>query len=98
MTTRVRGVFSPVVTPFNADLSVNFEKLVQQCRWLQDNHVGIAILGTNSEANSLSLTERLDMIDALFEAGINPQKMMPGTGACDLPTAIRSKEHRSEFQ
>jgi len=96
MTTRVRGVFSPVVTPFNADLSVNFEKLVQQCRWLQDNHVGIAILGTNSEANSLSLTERLDMIDALFEAGINPQKMMPGTGACDLPTAIALTKKATE--
>src|SRR5690625_864921 len=96
MTTRVRGVFSPVVTPFNADVSVNCEKLVQQCRWLQDNHVGIALLCTDSEAHSLSLTERLDMIDALFEAGINPQTMMPGTGACDLPTAIALTKKATE--
>lgn len=89
MAQRIRGVLSPVVTPFQKDGTVNLEKFVNQCQWLQANDVGLAFLGTNSEANSLSLDERLDMMDALLEAGVSPAAMMPGTGACDLPTAVR---------
>lgn len=87
-TERIRGVLSPVVTPFQADGSVDLAKFVTQCRWLLSNDVGLAFLGTNSEANSLSPSERLRMMDALLEAGVNPGSMMPGTGACDLPTAV----------
>lgn len=89
MNERIRGILSPVVTPFRDDGSVHLEKFVRQCRWLQSHDVGLAFLGTNSEANSLSPEERLEMMDALLDAGINPAAMMPGTGACDLPTAVR---------
>lgn len=89
MSQRVQGVLSPVVTPFRSDGSVDLQKFVKQCQWLQANGVGLAFLGTNSEANSLSPDERLEMMDALLEAGVNPAAMMPGTGACDLPTAVR---------
>ena len=85
---RIRGVLSPVITPFHADGSVDFDKFVSQCRWLLSHEVGLAFLGTNSEANSLSPGERLQMMDTLFDAGVSPAAMMPGTGACDLPTAV----------
>lgn len=88
MTTKIRGVLAPVVTPFHADGSVHFERLLAQCHWLCRHGVGLAVLGTNSEANSLSLEERLQMLDFLVNEGIDPKAMMPGTGACDLPSAI----------
>jgi len=89
MTERIRGILSPVVTPFRENGGVHLEKFVRQCRWLQSHGVGLAFLGTNSEANSLSPEERMEMIEALLDAGVNPAAMMPGTGACDLPTAVR---------
>ncbi len=51
------------------------------------------MFGTNSEANSLSLGEKLGLLDALFDAGIDPARMMPGTGACALPDAIELTGH-----
>lgn len=88
MSTNIRGVLAPVVTPFHADGSVHFERLLAHCHWLRSHGVGLAVLGTNSEANSLSLEERLQLIQGLVDEGIDPKAMMPGTGACDLPTAI----------
>ena len=85
--TRIRGVLSPVVTPFDRDLRPDGERLAAHCRWLLDNDVGLAVFGTNSEANSLSLTEKMGLLDDLVEAGLPPSRMMPGTGACALSVA-----------
>jgi 4-hydroxy-tetrahydrodipicolinate synthase len=83
-----RGVLSPVVTPFTADLRPDAARLVHHCRWLLDNDVGLAVFGTNSEANSLGMSEKLGLLDALVEAGIPPVRMMPGTGTCALPDTV----------
>ena len=50
---RISGVLSPVVTPFGSDLAPDAERFVRQCRWLLSQNVGLAVFGTNSEANSL---------------------------------------------
>ena len=55
---RITGVLSPVVTPFGADLAPDPERFVPQCRWLLSQNFGLAIFGTNSEANSLSVEEK----------------------------------------
>lgn len=83
------GVLSPVVTPFKADLSPDADKLVRQCRWLLSQDCGLAVFGTNSEANSLTVEEKLDLLDTLVDAGIDAARMMPGTGACAFPDAVR---------
>jgi hypothetical protein len=67
---RFRGVMSPVLTPFNADLTPSPTRFVKHCRWLLDQEVGLAIFGTNSEANSLSVKEKLTLLDALLAAGL----------------------------
>ncbi len=90
---RISGVLSPVVTPFNADLSPNPQRFVRQCRWLLSQDVGLAVFGTNSEANSLSVEERIALLDQLVDAGIDPARMMPGTGCCALPDTVRLTAH-----
>jgi 4-hydroxy-tetrahydrodipicolinate synthase len=85
---RIRGVLSPVLTPFNADRAPAPERFVRHCRWLLDQDVGLAVFGTNSEANSLSVAERLRLLDTLLEAGLPAARMMPGTGCCALPDSI----------
>ena len=85
---RMKGVFSPVLTPFNADLSPDPDRFARHCRWLIEQDVGLAVFGTNSEANSLSVGEKRSLLETLVAAGIPPGRLMPGTGACALPDAI----------
>ena len=92
-TKRIGGVLSPVVTPFKADLSPDPERFVRQCRWLLSQSVGLAVFGTNSEANSLSVDERIDLLDRLVGAGVDPARMMPGTGCCALSDSVRLTAH-----
>lgn len=90
---RIRGVLAPVVTPFNKDLSPDPERLVAHCRWLLTQNCGLAVFGTNSEANSLAVDERMALLDALFAAGIDAARMMPGTGCCALTDSVRLTKH-----
>jgi 4-hydroxy-tetrahydrodipicolinate synthase len=90
---RIRGVLSPVVTPFKPDLSPDPERFVRQCRWLLSQNVGLAVFGTNSEANSLSVEEKVELLDRLVAAGLDPARMMPGTGHCALPDSVRMTAH-----
>jgi len=93
MAQRITGVLSPVVTPFKADLSPDTERFVRQCKWLAANNVGLAVFGTNSEANSLAAGERMELLEKLVEAGVAPARMMPGTGCCALTDSVRLTAH-----
>ena len=87
------GVLSPVVTPFKADLTPDAGRLTRQCRWLLSQECGLAVFGTNSEGNSLSVEEKIDLVDALVDAGLDTGRMMPGTGACAIPDTVRLTAH-----
>lgn len=90
---RFRGILAPVITPFGSDLSPDAERLVRQCRWLLKRQVGLAVFGTNSEGNSLSVDEKIDLLDRLVDAGIEPRQMMPGSGCCALSDSVRLTRH-----
>ena len=89
----LQGVFSPVITPFNRDFTVDHKKLVNQCEWLISQEVGLAIFGTNSEANSLSVDEKIFLLDKVIDYGIDPGKLMPGTGCCSMTDTIKLTKH-----
>ena len=86
--TRIRGVLAPVLTPFGDDLRPDAGRLVRLCRWLLAHDVGLAVFGTTSEANSMSVSEKLALLDALTVAGIPTTRMMPGTGCCAMPDTV----------
>ena len=86
---RITGVLSPVVTPFKADYSPDPERFVRQCKWLSSQNVGLAVFGTNSEANSLAVDEKLVLLEKLVGAGVDPARMMPGTGHCAISDSVR---------
>ena len=90
---RITGVLSPVVTPFTRDLAPDPEKFIRQCKWLLSQNVGLAVFGTNSEANSLSVDEKMVLLEKLVSAGVDPSRMMPGTGHCALPDSVRLTAH-----
>jgi 4-hydroxy-tetrahydrodipicolinate synthase len=91
--TRISGVLSPVVTPFNDDMSPDAERFVRHCRWLVANNVGLAVFGTNSEANSLAADERMDLLEKLVASGVDAARMMPGTGCSALTDSVRLTSH-----
>ena len=90
---RIKGVLSPVVTPFNSDLSPDPQRFIAQCQWLISQNCGLAIFGTNSEANSQSVSERLELLEALVAADLDTTRMMPGTGCCALTDTVRLTKH-----
>jgi 4-hydroxy-tetrahydrodipicolinate synthase len=90
---RIRGVLAPVVTPFKRDLSPDPKRLIAHCRWLLGQNCGLAVFGTNSEANSLSADERIALLDALLAMDLDPARMMPGTGCCALTDSVRLTAH-----
>jgi 4-hydroxy-tetrahydrodipicolinate synthase len=85
---RLRGALAPVVTPFGAELRPDAARLARHCRHLVERNVGLAVFGTNSEANSMSVPEKLALLDALVDAGLPPARMMPGTGCCAFPDTV----------
>jgi len=86
---RIKGVLSPVVTPFKADLSPDKERFIAHCKWLLSQNCGLAVFGTNSEANSLGYEERASLLDALIAAGVDASRMMPGTGCCSITETVK---------
>ncbi|HEX2139041.1 MAG TPA: dihydrodipicolinate synthase family protein [Woeseiaceae bacterium] len=90
---RFHGVLAPVVTPFRDDLAADALRLIRQCRWLLSEGAGLAVFGTNSEGNSLSVGEKIELLDRLVDAGIDPARMMPGTGCCALTDTVRLTRH-----
>ncbi|MFD1557478.1 dihydrodipicolinate synthase family protein [Paraburkholderia silviterrae] len=91
--TRHRGVLAPVLTPFHDDFEPDAEAFVEHCKSLIASDVGLAIFGTNSEANSLSLAEKIELIDTLVAAKIDPARVMSGTGSCSLKEAVALTRH-----
>jgi 4-hydroxy-tetrahydrodipicolinate synthase len=87
---RLGGILAPVLTPFHADLSPDARRLARHCRWLLGHGcAALAPFGTTSEANSLSVEERESLLDAILQDGVPADRLLPGTGACALPDAVR---------
>jgi len=89
MTQRICGVLAPVVTPFKADLAPDKERFIAHCKWLLSQNCGLAVFGTNSEANSLSMEERATLLEELVSDGVDPSRMMPGTGCCSIMETVK---------
>jgi 4-hydroxy-tetrahydrodipicolinate synthase len=84
------GVLVPVATPFSETLEPDHALFAQHCQWLLEQGAdGLAVFGTTSEANSLAIGERIDMLDALLDTGVEAQRLMPGTGTCALDDTVR---------
>jgi 4-hydroxy-tetrahydrodipicolinate synthase len=90
---RIRGVLAPVLTPFKANLSPGRQRFIRHCQWLLSQNCGLAVFGTTSEANSMSAEERMTLLDALVAAGIDPSRMMPGTGCCSITETVALTAH-----
>lgn len=91
------GAFAPVVTPFKPDGSADAARYLAHCRWLLAQGAGLAPFGTNSEANSIPLAERMQLLEGLVAAGLPGARMLPGTGCCSAQETAQLSRHALEL-
>jgi 4-hydroxy-tetrahydrodipicolinate synthase len=85
-----RGVIAPILTPFNEDLSVATDLYVAHAQsLLEQGCAGLAPFGTTGEALSVGIDERIAAIRALIDGGIDPARMIPGTGLSNVADTAR---------
>lgn len=85
-----RGVIAPLLTPFNDDYSIAFDLYVAHAKWLfEQGCAGIAPFGTTGEALSVGIDERIVAVQILVDGGIDPQRMIPGTGLSNVADTAR---------
>lgn len=92
----MHGVLAPVITPFHRDLSPDVPALLAHCRSLLAQGVGLVLFGTTSEANSLSLAERLHLLELITQE-VDPQRVLVGTGCCALPDTVALTRRATEL-
>ena len=91
------GVIAPILTPFGDDGAPDAKRYVAHAKWLlADGCTGLAPFGTTGEANSLGLEERMGLLDALVDGGVDPAKLMAGTGLCALSDTVTVTRHAVE--
>ncbi|WP_405404387.1 dihydrodipicolinate synthase family protein [Paracoccus sp. Ld10] len=94
MAKQFRGLLVPAITPFNADLSPDSAAFVKLCKWLLANGAdGLAVFGTTSEANSLSIAERMALLEDVVAAGVPADVLMPGVGMPSLVDTVALTRH-----
>jgi len=88
------GVFSAALTPLTADLEPDLPVFVEHAqRLIAQGCDGIALLGTTGEANSFSTAERQSILAAAVEGGIEPSRLLPGTGVVAIPETVTLTRH-----
>ena len=85
-----RGVIAPLLTPFNDDHSIATDLYVAHAHnLLETGCAAVAPFGTTGEALSVGIDERLAAIRALVDAGVDPNRMIPGTGLSNVADTAR---------
>jgi 4-hydroxy-tetrahydrodipicolinate synthase len=75
-----KAVYSAVLTPFNKDLTIDKKLFISHCEFLIKNKISLAPLGTTGEANSISISEKIDLINTIAKSDLPKEKIIIGTG------------------
>ena len=75
-------VLTAMVTPFNEDLTINYEKAIDLANYLVDNGSdGLVVLGTTGEVPTLSGEEKIKLLEVIVESVGNKAQIIAGTGS-----------------
>ena len=86
-------VLTAVVTPFNADGSVNIEGFKRFCAHLVDNGSdGLVVAGTTGESPTLTDDERLELFASAVEAVGDRASIIAGTGTYSTAHSVHLTE------
>ena len=90
----ISGVFCASATPVLKDGSPDHATFATHCKALiEEGCDGVALLGTTGEANSFSIAQRQQLLEKVIAAGLDPQRLLPGTSQTNVPDSITLVKH-----
>ncbi len=95
----IEGVYVANVTPFKDDVSlaVDVEAYLAHASWLAEMGVrGLVPFGTNGEGPSVTLSEKLEVLEALFHKEL-PVQIIPAVMQGNLPDTLEMLEALEEY-
>ncbi|WP_349410158.1 2,4-dihydroxyhept-2-ene-1,7-dioic acid aldolase [Pseudalkalibacillus sp. SCS-8] len=79
---RMRGSIAPIITPFKEDDSLDLETLKELINWhIESGTHGISVTGTTGEPSSLTLEERIEVMETAAKTVNGRVPFVPGTGS-----------------
>mgnify|MGYP001429855599 CR=1 FL=1 len=79
---RLRGSIAPIVTPFFEDFSLDLDGLENLINWhIDSGSHGISVTGTTGEPSSLTVSERVRVMESALKAVNGRVPFVPGTGS-----------------
>jgi 4-hydroxy-tetrahydrodipicolinate synthase len=79
---RLRGSIAPIITPFNEDGSIDFETLENLINWqIESGSHAISVTGTTGEPSSLTVEERVQVMERAAKVINGRVPFIPGTGS-----------------
>lgn len=95
---RLRGSISPVVTPFDKNYNVDYDKLTELINWhIESGSHGISVTGTSGEPSSLTLEEREKVMETAIKAAKGRVPVVPGTGSNNHQETLRLTKAAQEM-
>jgi 4-hydroxy-tetrahydrodipicolinate synthase len=89
----LRGIGVALVTPFKANKSVDFDSLLKLVNFVIDGGVQYVVtLGTTGETPTLSKEEKIDIINATYEAVAGRVPILVGIGGNNTQSVIKEVE------
>ena len=83
-------LLTAMVTPFNADGSVNYEKAADLAEWLIDNGSdGLVVAGSTGEAATMSAEEKLELFRVVVNRINKRVPVIAGTGSNNTADSVK---------
>ncbi|MFP7485262.1 2,4-dihydroxyhept-2-ene-1,7-dioic acid aldolase [Priestia filamentosa] len=96
---KLRGSIAPIITPFTEDGSVDFETLESLINWhIESGSHGISVTGTTGEPSSLTIEERIQVIERAAKAVNGRVPFVPGTGSTNHEETLYLTKRASEIE
>lgn len=99
MTIRLAGVVTPLLTPYQDDVSIAEDLYLEHAAFCLDEGAHyLSPFGTTGEATSNTKRERMGILERLVNSGTAaPGQLLPGTGLCNLEDTVALTRHASEL-
>lgn len=90
----IHGVFCASATPVLEHGTPDHAAFANHAKALiEEGCHGVALLGTTGEANSFSIAQRQELLDKLIAAGLDPQRLLPGTSQTNVADTVTLMRH-----
>jgi 4-hydroxy-tetrahydrodipicolinate synthase len=93
----ISGVFCASATPVLEDGTPDHAAFAIHAKaLLAEGCDGVALLGTTGEANSFSISQRQGLLERVIAAGVDPQRLLPGTSQTNVADTVTLMRHAVE--